>query len=259
MDIRRLVNRITDALGPDADPARVEAVAAVVLETLEADAPAATAKKPGERVIVTAYGLDKPGILAGITRNIVMELARKRGITVTEKALVRDDLYAAHECFLTGTAAEIIAVTSIDGRQIGHGKPGEITKQWFIVDATDKIVGRLASDIAVVLMGKHRPTYTPHVDSGDFVVVTSAEKVKLTGNKWEQKTYTWYTGYPGLKSETAARRLKNKPEHILREAVRRMLPKNRLGRKMLAKLKVYAGPDHPHQAQQPEPREMGRK
>lgn len=138
-------------------------------------------------------------------------------------------------------------------------KPGELTAKWWHVDADDKIVGRLASDIAVILMGKHRPTYTPHVDTGDFVVVTNAENVRFTGNKWNQKKYTWYTGYPGLRSETAGKRLEKKPEEILREAVRRMLPKNRLGRQMLAKLKVYAGSEHPHQAQQPESRELGCK
>ena len=132
-------------------------------------------------------------------------------------------------------------------------KPGQIQHKWWHVDATDKVVGRLASRIATVLMGKHRPTYTPHVDTGDFVIVTNAEKVVFTGRKWEQKTYTWYTGYPGLRSETAARRLQRNPEQILREAVRRMLPKSKLGRKMLSKLKIYVGPDHPHQAQTPEP------
>jgi large subunit ribosomal protein L13 len=131
-------------------------------------------------------------------------------------------------------------------------KPGEIEKKWWHVDASDKVVGRLASRIAVVLMGKHRPTYTPHVDTGDFVVVTNAEKVVFSGNKWQQKTYTWYTGYTGLRSETAIRRLRRDPERILRDAVRRMLPKNKLAYKMLTKLKIYAGPTHPHQAQQPE-------
>ena len=131
-------------------------------------------------------------------------------------------------------------------------KPGEIEKKWWHVDASDKVVGRLASRIAVVLMGKHRPTYTPHVDTGDFVIVTNAEKVVFSGKKWQQKTYTWYTGYTGLRSETAIRRLRRDPERILRDAVRRMLPKNKLASKMLAKLKIYAGPSHPHQAQQPE-------
>lgn len=132
-------------------------------------------------------------------------------------------------------------------------RPGEVQQQWWHVDATDRVVGRLATRIATVLMGKHRPTYTPHVDTGDFVVVTNAEKVVFTGKKWDQKTYTWYTGHPGLRTETAAVRRANKPEQILREAVRRMLPKNKLGRKMLCKLKIYVGPDHPHQAQQPKP------
>ncbi|MBN2476246.1 MAG: 50S ribosomal protein L13 [Pirellulales bacterium] len=138
-------------------------------------------------------------------------------------------------------------------------KPGEVEQKWWVVDATDKVVGRLASDIAVLLMGKHKPTYTPHVDTGDFVVVINAEKVVFTGNKWEKKVYTWYTGYPGLRSETAARRKDRKPEMILRESVRRMLPKNKLATKMLAKLKIYVGGQHPHQAQQPEPRELGIK
>ncbi len=135
-------------------------------------------------------------------------------------------------------------------------KPGEVQQRWWLVDATDQVVGRLATDIAMVLMGKHRPTYTPHVDTGDFVVVVNAEKVVFTGRKWDQKVYTRYTGYPGLKTEKAAEIRDRVPERILREAVRRMLPKNRLGRKMISKLKIYAGPDHPHQAQQPEPRPL---
>ena len=138
-------------------------------------------------------------------------------------------------------------------------KPDEIERKWWLVNADDRVVGRLAADIAVILMGKHRPTYTPHVDTGDFVVVVHAEKVKFSGNKWDQKEYTWYTGYTGLRSETAGRRLERKPEQILREATRRMLPKNKLGRKMLAKLKIYTGSEHPHQAQQPEPKELAIK
>lgn len=132
-------------------------------------------------------------------------------------------------------------------------KPGQIPQKWWIVDATDKVVGRLASDIAVVLMGKHRPTYTPHVDTGDFVIVVNAEKVTFTGRKDQQKVYTRYTGYPGLKTESVASLRERAPERVLREAVRRMLPKNRLGRQMLSKLKVYTGDQHPHQAQQPQP------
>ena len=138
-------------------------------------------------------------------------------------------------------------------------KPGEIEQRWWLVDASDKVVGRLASDIAMVLMGKHRPTYTPHVDTGDFVVVVNAEKVQFTGKKWQQKLYRWYTGYQGLKTETAEHRLNRRPELIIEEAVRRMLPKTRLGRVMLDKLKVYAGSEHPHQAQQPETLEVGAK
>jgi large subunit ribosomal protein L13 len=138
-------------------------------------------------------------------------------------------------------------------------KPGKVEKKWWVVDATDKVVGRLASDIAMVLMGKHRPIYTPHVDTGDYVIVINAEKVVFTGRKWQQKKYTWYTGYPGLHTETAAERLKKHPEEIISEAVRRMLPKSSLGRKMLSKLKVFVGPVHKHQAQQPEPLEVAAK
>ena len=138
-------------------------------------------------------------------------------------------------------------------------KKEEVEPRWWLVDATDKVVGRLASDIAVVLMGKDKPTYTPHVDTGDFVVVTNVEKVVFTGKKWDQKRYTWYTGYPGQKSESAAGRRERRPEMILREAVRRMLPKNKLGAKMLRKLKLYAGDQHPHQAQNPRPKELGTK
>ncbi len=138
------------------------------------------------------------------------------------------------------------------GNKTYMAKSGEINSKWWLVDANEKILGRLSSDIAVILMGKHRPTYTPHIDTGDHIVVVNAEKVALTGNKWEKKVYTRYTGYPGLRSETAADRLAKRPEMILREAVRRMLPKNKLGRKMLSKLKIFIGPDHDHQAQQPE-------
>ena len=138
-------------------------------------------------------------------------------------------------------------------------KPGEVEQKWWLVDASDKVVGRLASDIAMYLMGKHRPTYTPHTDTGDFVVVTNVEKVIFTGKKWQQKMYTKYTGYPGLRSESAAERLQKKPELILREAVRRMLPKNKLARKMLDKLKLYVGDKHPHQAQNPQRVDLGSK
>ena len=138
-------------------------------------------------------------------------------------------------------------------------KPNEVEQKWLLVDAEDKIVGRLASEIAVILMGKHRPTYTPHVDTGDYVVVVNCEKVKFTGNKWDQKKYAWYTGYPRQRTITAGDRRERKPEMILREAVRRMLPKNKLGREMLNKLKIYVGSNHPHLAQQPEPTELALK
>jgi large subunit ribosomal protein L13 len=135
-------------------------------------------------------------------------------------------------------------------------KPGEVEQKWWLVDAQGKIVGKLATQIAMILMGKHRPTYTPHVDTGDFVVVLNAEKVVLTGRKWTDKLYTYYTGYHRLRSESAAERLEKDPTSILTEAVRRMLPKNKLATKMLAKLKVYVGDSHPHQAQNPQPKEL---
>ena len=144
------------------------------------------------------------------------------------------------------------------GTKSYNAQTDELTKSWYLVDGTDQIVGRIAADIAVVLMGKHRPQYTPHVDTGDFVIVTNCDKIKFTGNKTDQKVYTWYTGYTGLKTETAGRRLQRKPEKVLQDAVRRMLPKNKLGRKMLSKLKIYAGAEHPHASQNPKPLTGGR-
>ncbi len=132
-------------------------------------------------------------------------------------------------------------------------KPGELTAAWYLVDAADEILGRLATRIATVLMGKHKPAYTPNVDTGDFVIVINAEKVRLTGAKRTQKEYDRYSGYPGGRKVVPFEKMMAlHPDRIVREAVRRMLPKSRLGRKMLSKLKVYAGADHPHQAQQPE-------
>lgn len=145
------------------------------------------------------------------------------------------------------------------GTKTTIAKPGEIAEKWFLVDATDKTVGRLASDIAMVLMGKHRPTYTPHVLTGDCVIVINCEKVHFSGRKWEQKEYAWFTGYTKQRRVTAERRRSHNPDRILRDAVRRMLPKNKLASKMLARLKIYSGTQHPHQAQLPEPREMGKK
>ena len=137
-------------------------------------------------------------------------------------------------------------------------KPGEVQRQWHLVDASDKVLGRLATGVATVLMGKHKPAYTPHVDVGDFVVVVNAEKVKITGGaKPAQRVYRHYSGYPsGLRTTTLAEMLAKHPDRVVREAVRRMLPKTKLGRAMLKKLKVYAGPDHPHHAQQPETLEI---
>ncbi len=124
--------------------------------------------------------------------------------------------------------------------------------QWVVVDATDKTLGRLASRLATVLMGKHKPTYTPHVDTGDFVIVVNAEKIRVTGRKMQQKVYDWYSRYPGGRKVVPMGDFFEKhPTRVLEMAVRRMLPKTRLGRKMYGKLKVYAGPDHPHAAQQP--------
>ncbi len=138
-------------------------------------------------------------------------------------------------------------------------KPGEIERKWYVIDGTNAVVGRLASQIATILMGKHRPTYTAHVDTGDFVIVTNVDQIEFTGNKWKDKTYARYSGYPGLKIETAESLRNRIPDRVLRESVRRMLPKNKLGRQMLAKLKLYAGPEHPHQAQQPETIEPAKK
>ncbi len=139
-------------------------------------------------------------------------------------------------------------------------KAGDVPQNWYVVDGSEKVVGRLASDIAMILMGKNKPTYTPHVDTGDYVIVTNVDKVVFTGKKWDQKKYTWYTKWPGLRSETARVRMEKKPELILTEAVRRMLPKNKLAKKMLTKLKVYkSGEQHPHQAQQPQPLELAQK
>ncbi|MCS7166436.1 MAG: 50S ribosomal protein L13 [Gemmatales bacterium] len=133
-------------------------------------------------------------------------------------------------------------------------KPGEVERRWYLVDATNQVVGRLAVVLARILLGKHKPQYTPHVDTGDFVVVVNAEKVRFTGKKWDQVYYEWFSGYPGgRKLRSAKEMLRRNPTKILREAVRRMLPKNKLARRQLRKLKIYAGPNHPHQAQQPVP------
>ncbi len=132
-------------------------------------------------------------------------------------------------------------------------KKGQVPQRWLVIDAADKVVGRLATQIADILRGKHRPEYTPHLDTGEFVVVINAAKVRFTGRKLETKTYQSYSHYPGgQKQVTAKEMLSRRPERILREAVRRMVPRNRLGRQQMTKLKIYAGHNHPHQAQKPE-------
>ena len=133
-------------------------------------------------------------------------------------------------------------------------KAGDVQRQWHVVDASDVVLGRLASHVASLLRGKHKPIYAPHVDTGDFVIVVNARNVAISGNKLEQKRAYRHSGYPGgLRSITYRDLLERHPERLVEKAVRGMLPKNTLGRKMFSKLKVYAGPDHPHQAQQPEP------
>jgi large subunit ribosomal protein L13 len=132
-------------------------------------------------------------------------------------------------------------------------KEDDVAKKWYVVDAKDKVLGRLATQIAMRLRGKHKPVFTPHAETGDFVVVINADKVTLTGKKWDKKIYYHYTGYiGGLRQITAKKLLEKKPEDILRFAVKGMLPKNSLGRRQLKKLKIYVGTDHPHEAQQPE-------
>jgi large subunit ribosomal protein L13 len=136
-------------------------------------------------------------------------------------------------------------------------KREEAERNWYVVDAENKVLGRLASELAKILRGKHKPQFTPHVDTGDYVIVVNAEKVNLTGNKLKDKVYYRHSGYPGgIKSVTAENLKAKKPEDLIRFAVKGMLPKNRLGRKLFKKLKVYAGGEHPHQAQQPKPIEI---
>ena len=131
--------------------------------------------------------------------------------------------------------------------------PKTVEQKWYLIDATDLVVGRLATQIANILRGKHRPTYTPHMDTGEFVIVINAEKIKFTGKKLQQKSYQSYSHYPGgLKIVPAEEMLEKHPERIIETAVRRMVPRNRLGRKQMDKLKVYKGANHPHQAQQPQ-------
>ncbi|MGH8792752.1 MAG: 50S ribosomal protein L13 [Stackebrandtia sp.] len=136
-------------------------------------------------------------------------------------------------------------------------KPGDITRQWHVIDASDIVLGRLATQVAQLLRGKHKPIYAPHVDTGDFVIVVNARDIALTGNKRSQKIAYRHSGYPGgLKKVPYSQLMETKPERAVFNAVKGMLPHNKLGRKMLTKLKVYAGPEHPHAAQKPQPFEI---
>lgn len=133
-----------------------------------------------------------------------------------------------------------------------YAKPGEVEREWLLIDAEDQVLGRVATQAAKILRGKHKPQYTPHVDTGDFVIIINADKVRLTGNKANEKIYYHHTGYPGgLRSETFAEAMAKHPERVVEHAVKGMLPKTTLGRQQGMKLKVYAGPDHPHAAQKP--------
>jgi large subunit ribosomal protein L13 len=135
-----------------------------------------------------------------------------------------------------------------------NAKPGEIARDWYVVDASGQTLGRLATAIADTLRGKNKPQFTPHVDTGDFVVVVNAEKIAVTGNKLDQKQYYRHSGYPGgLKQRSLREQLERRPTEVLRKAVKGMLPRNRLSRQQITKLKIYAGPQHPHEAQQPKP------
>ena len=138
-------------------------------------------------------------------------------------------------------------------------KPGDITRSWHVIDAENVVLGRLATEVATLLRGKHKPTYAPHLDTGDFVIVVNADKVGLTGNKREQKLSYRHTGHPGgLRKQTFGEQLDDRPERLVEKVVKGMLPKNKLGRAQAKKLKVYAGPDHPHAAQQPTPHEIAK-
>ncbi|MDX1615788.1 MAG: 50S ribosomal protein L13 [Candidatus Promineifilaceae bacterium] len=137
-------------------------------------------------------------------------------------------------------------------------KPSEVERNWYVVDADGKTLGRLASEVAKVLRGKHKPIYSPSVDCGDYVIVVNAEKIHVTGRRLDQKKYYRHSGYlGGLREVTLRHELETRPERVMQLAVKGMLPKNALGRQMMRKLKVYAGPDHPHQAQQPETLSVG--
>jgi large subunit ribosomal protein L13 len=135
-----------------------------------------------------------------------------------------------------------------------NAKPADVERRWYVVDAEGETLGRLSTQIADALRGKRKPGYTPHVDTGDFVIVVNAEKIGVTGKKLQQKLYYRHSGYPGgIRSRTLAEQLDRRPTEVIRKAVKGMLPRNKLGRAQIVKLKIYAGPDHPHEAQMPEP------
>ncbi len=136
-------------------------------------------------------------------------------------------------------------------------KPAEVQRDWFVIDATDKVLGRLATEVANRLRGKHKPIYTPHVDTGDYIIIINAEKIRVTGNKAKDKIYHHHTGFPGgIKSISFDQQIDKAPERVIQSAVKGMLPKGPLGRDMFRKLKIYAGPEHQHTAQQPQPLEI---
>jgi large subunit ribosomal protein L13 len=183
--------------------------------------------------------------------------------------MVRDiDMDPAYEVVGGGSGrriAVIMARSRAEGARLVHAMktftatPSNRERNWLVVDATGQTLGRLATRIADALRGKDKPTYTPHIDTGDFVIVVNAEKVAVTGNKRVAKRYYRHSGYPGgLRSRTLEQMLERRPEEVIRLAVKGMLPKNRLARKQLTKLKIYAGPDHPHAAQKPQPMEVGK-
>ena len=143
--------------------------------------------------------------------------------------------------------------TEVNTMKTYSARKEDVVRQWIVIDAQDQVLGRLATRVAHILRGKNKPVFTNHVDTGDFVIVVNAEKVRLTGNKLDDKVYFRHSGYPGgIKGVTARELLERKPEQVIKNAVKGMLPKNRLGSRMIGKLKVYAGPDHPHEAQKPE-------
>lgn len=141
----------------------------------------------------------------------------------------------------------------MSNKETFFAKNETVTRKWYVVDATDKTVGNVATQVAQILRGKHKPIFTPHVDTGDFVIILNAEKVQLSGSKWDTKMYRWRTTRPGsMKEVNAKKMLEKKPTHLVENAVKGMLPKNKLGRKIFKKLKVYVGGEHPHAAQKPE-------